>query len=492
MKRYFIQLTALALALCALTACGGQELSLSATDSVSVSQAASEDTAEDSSSAASETASSQAAGSFTSSNTGTGKELTTDLAVEGTLELVETDIFADYDYFGAFTNGWAFVVKGNQVGYLSEAGEYKSLYTASLSELFTVDIDYEYLYDFYEIQGTEESGYTGFFSRRQEIYYLTKTFSCNSEGIVPYYQNGLWGLSDLDGNVVVQPQYHALRLTNNLALCHKSEEGANRVYDVLDAKGDLLTTGTRGWVSSDGMYYMIDTDDGNYSCIYNNQGTLLLKEVDWAMGGNTYFPTSESMTFCDGGIIINRVQYSDYGLSLPEDVKGTEASVLLDTQGNILAINPTYDVTYIEANGTMNFKEGDNYGLLDKDFNVIAAPTMDGITSPDENGFIFALTAQTGKIRQYNAQMQEQTTPCLQTSYLDSILDETSGDYLRTAVVKDADGTVVKELESRATFDSYGCLYYPTFPLTEGDWMYYYPDFSDGEQPHVYQVKLAQ
>ena len=107
MKRYFIQLTALALALCALTACGGQELSLSATDSVSASQAASEDTAEDSSSAASETASSQAAGSFTSSNT--GKELTTDLAVEGTLELVETDIFADYDYFGAFTNGWAFV-----------------------------------------------------------------------------------------------------------------------------------------------------------------------------------------------------------------------------------------------------------------------------------------------------------------------------------------------------------------------------------------------
>ena len=383
-------------------------------------------------------------------------------------------------------------MKGNQVGYLSEAGEYKPLYTATLSQLFTIDIDYEALDSLYSLKGNSESGFTGFSSRRHEIYYLTKTFSCNSEGIVPYYQNGLWGLSDLDGNVVVQPQYHALRLTNNLALCHKSEEGANRVYDVLDAKGDLLTTGTRGWVSSDGMYYMIDTDDGNHSCIYNNQGTLLLKEVDWAMSRNIYFPTSESMTFCDGGIIINSVQYSDYGLSLPEDVKGTEASVLLDTQGNILAINPTYDVTYIEANGTMNFKEGDNYGLLDKDFNVIAAPTMDGITSPDENGFIFALTAQTGKIRQYNAQMQEQTTPCLQTSYLDSILDETSGDYLRTAVVKDADGTVVKELESRATFDSYGCLYYPTFPLTEGDWMYYYPDFSDGEQPHVYQVKLDQ
>lgn len=493
MKRYFIQLTALALALCALTACGGQELSLSATDSVSASQAASEDTSETSSSAtASEAASSQAAGSFTSSNTGTGKELTTNLAVEGTLELVETDIFADYDYFGAFTNGWAFVVKGNQVGYLSEAGEYKPLYTASLSELFTIDIDYEALDSLYSLKGNSESGFTGFSSRRHEIYYLTKAFSCNSEGIVPYYQNGLWGLSDLDGNVVVQPQYHALCLTNNLALCHKSEEGANRVYDVLDAKGDLLTTGTRGWVSSDGMYYMIDTDDGNHSCIYNNQGTLLLKEVDFAMSYNTYFPTSESMTFCNGGIVINSVEYYDYGLNLPEDVKGTEASVLIDTQGNILAINPAYDVTYIEANGTMNFKEGDNYGLLDKNFNVIAAPTMDGITSPDENGFIFARTAQTGKMRQYNTQMEEQTTPCLQTGYLDSTLDETSGDYLRTAVVKDADGTVVQELESRATFDSYGCLYYPTFPLTEGDWMYCYPDFSDGEQPHVYQVKLAQ
>lgn len=491
MKRYFIQLTALALALCALTACGGQELSLSATDSVSASQAASEDTAEDSSSAASETASSQATGSLTSSNAGTGKELTTDLAVEGTLELVETDLFADYDYFGAFKNGWAFVMKGNQVGYLSESGEYKPLYTASLSELFTIDTDYEALGGLYSLKGDSESGFTGFPSRRQEIYYLTKTFSCNSEGLVPYYQNGLWGLSDLDGNIVVEPQYKAMEFLDSLALCYKYTEDINNVYDVLDKNGNVLSSGIHGWMSPNGMYYMINTDDGNYDCIYNNEGTLLLKGVDSLFAMNRYYPDSQSLTFCSGGIIINNGQY-DYGLNLPEDAKDTASSVLIDTQGNILAINPAYDVTYIEANGIMCFKEGENYGLLDKDLNVIAAATMDGITSPDENGFIFARTAATGKIRLYNAQMEEQTAPCLQTGYLDSTMDETSGDYLRTALLKDADGTVLKELESRAPFDSYACLYYPTFPLIEGDWLYYYPDYSDSEQPHVYQVKLAQ
>lgn len=494
MKRYFIQLTALALALCALAACGGQELSLSATDSVSASQAASEDTAEDSSSAASETASSQATGSLTSSNAGTGKELTTDLAVEGTLELVETDIFADYDYFGAFTNGWAFVMKDDQVGYLSESGEYKPLYTATLSQLFTIDVSYEYLDGLYYLIGDaySETGYTAFSSRRHEIYYLTKTFSCNSEGLVPYYQNGLWGLSDLDGNIVVEPQYKAMEFLDGLAMCYKYMGDYWEVYDILDKKGNVLSTGNHGWMSPNGLYYMINTDGEDHHCIYNNQGTLLLKNVDTTGVINRIYPNTDNLTFCDGGIIINSVEYNDYGLNLPEDVKGTDSSVLIDTQGNILAINPAYDVVYIEADGTMHFKEGDAYGVLDKNFNVIVAPTLSAISTPDENGSFFARTAETGKMRQYNAQLEEQTTPCLQTSYLDSTLDETSGDYLRTAVVKDADATVVQELESRANFDSYKCLYYPTFPLTEGDWMYYYPDFSDGEQPHVYQVKLAQ
>ena len=52
----------------------------------------------------------------------------------------------------------------------------------------------------------------------------------------------------------------------------------------------------------------------------------------------------------------------------------------------------------------------------------------------------------------------------------------------------DQDGNAVMELESRYLGDING-MYYPTTPLTEGDWMYWCPN---ADTIQVYHIEKAQ
>lgn len=141
-------------------------------------------------------------------------------AAVGSLQLVDrTEMFSQYDYYGGFTNGWAPVVKGDQFGYLSEQGEERMLYQIPQEELFqklckewdwpipVTPLLEERLeqYDFYEFGDEQSNGKQ--VALNQSYHYLNTQFACSKEGIVPYWKDGLWGYCNLDGQVLVEPQY---------------------------------------------------------------------------------------------------------------------------------------------------------------------------------------------------------------------------------------------------------------------------------------------
>lgn len=452
MKKHVIACLAGAAALCCLAACGGESLSAS---TPSVSSAA----------ASQSEASSQPEPTQQPAEAGL---LTADLPVEGSLQPVESDIFAGYDHFSAFKNGWAFVLKGNQAGYLSESGEYKPLYTISEEELYSMNLD--------DIPGSSSP-------RREDIYFLTQNFACGKNGVVPYYQDGKWGYSDLDGNIIVPPQYTAVEPMNGLALGHRDEEGGayggHYVYDLLNEKGEVLFTGSC-WADGSLGYYMTIDEEG-LGHLYNADGSLVLDNVTHAIAGNRPRP---QIDLYEGGVVVDGDQC--YGPNPPVE-KGTIA--VFDRSGNVIGENPEYEILGIESDGSMYISGDGGFGVLDKDFNLVVEPSLSLISDMDENGLRYMRTKATGKIRQYDAQLQEvESQPALTYISGESVQDEETRETIATAYLMDQDGNVVMELESRYLGDING-MYYPTTPLTEGDWMYWCPD---ADTIQVYHIEKAQ
>ncbi len=119
---------------------------------------------------------------------------------EGTAVVTQhPGLYDGYEYFGAFTGDWAFVYSQGQAGYRAAGGEYKPLYAADADTV---------------LQQGRKGGYegpaddTGLWQRMD---WLAENYAyLSGADMVPWYEGGLWGFSDLDGNTKLESQFDNL------------------------------------------------------------------------------------------------------------------------------------------------------------------------------------------------------------------------------------------------------------------------------------------
>lgn len=446
---------------CALLAgCGGEKLAPSSTAAVSVSQAAS----------ASEVAAEE-------QHTG---PLTTDTAAQGALTLTENSYpLTSFDHFGAFVNGYAFVVLGDEVGYLSEAsGEVTGVYTIPEDDIFTIDLnDLPARYD----PNAEFPG-----TRRAEFAWIAEHFACSESGVVPYYEDGLWGYCDLEGNVLVQPIYNQVSPFGKVAMGRRYEEmapaasaanstGLNQsntagntrqtVYDIIGADGSVLASTPNGWVDPDLGYYMVDNEvfGKDSATLYNADGTVVLADVPFGVGNSP----SPSCSCWQDGVILDGVAY--------------------DRTGAVIGDGSGKEVQGIGFGGLLLFHDDAGYGVLYPDGTEAVPASLSGINGMAEDGSAFARQKDTGAIRRYDAQLNELPAgPLARAGVGESYADEEQNAIVTPVTLYDQDGREITTLKSTMTGTP---AYTLTTVLEEGDWLYFFPDNATAQ---AYQLTLAQ
>lgn len=425
----------------ALTACGGEKLPTSQVTSVSESTATSSESA-----------------SSATQQPVQNMQLTADMAVEGSLRLVESNLLSEFDYYGAFTNGWAFVAKGSNggnmsVGYMSEEGEYKPLYTIPKDAMFESSVSYEMETECYNLN-------------RDLIYYLTNHFACNENGVVPYYQDGKWGYSDLDGNIIVEPNYIRLTPLETLGMGCRKDDGSmpEREYDIFDANGNVIASGNC-WADTELGYYIVEKDSMELGDLCNADGSVVLKDVLCGYG-NFFRPMIDTYP---GGIVTSGIAY--------------------DRTGKKLEIDPSYAICYINEDGFVFYNGGEaGVGVLDQEGNVVIEPSIIAVSVKDDDGN-YIITQKSGIMRKYDAQFNEVPSQLMLNSTLsDSHFDETTGDMVGTVTVFNQDGESIMQLESNYSDDYNGMYCIDAAPM-EGDWMYWFPNDTTRI---VYHVERAQ
>ena len=108
-------------------------------------------------------------------------------------------LYDGYEYFGAFTGDWAFVYGQGQAGYRAAGGEYRPLYPVGADVVLQTG------------QTDGYSGPTGESGLWQRMDWLAERYAwLPGAAMAPYYEGGLWGFSDMDGNPKVEAQFATL------------------------------------------------------------------------------------------------------------------------------------------------------------------------------------------------------------------------------------------------------------------------------------------
>lgn len=446
---------------CALLAgCGGETLTPSDTPAASVSQAVT-------------------SGEAVAEDRHTGP-LTTDGTAQGTLTLTDNSYPLTYfDHFGGFVNGYAFVMLGEEVGYLSEeSGEVVGVYIIPEDDLFTIDLnDLPARYD-------PSSEFPG--TRRAEFAWITEHFACSENGVVPYYENGLWGYCDLEGNVLVQPVYNQVSPFGKVAMGRRYEEtepaaavsnstGLNQsntagntrraVYDIIGADGTVLATTPNGWVDPALGYYMVDNEvfGKDSATLYNADGSVVLADVPFGVGNSP----SPSCSCWQDGVILDGVAYDRTG------------AVIGDGSGKELA--------GIGFGGLLIFNDEAGYGVLYPDGTEAVPASLSGITGMAEDGSAYARQKETNVIRRYDAQLNElPAQPLARAGVGESYADEEQNAIITPVILRDQDGMEITTLESTMTGTP---AYTLSTVLEEGDWLYFFPD---NDTALAYQLTLGE
>lgn len=389
------------------------------------------------------------------------RQLTADLPVEGALTLTESDIFDRYEHVSPFFNGWAFVYQDDgQAGYLSETGEFKALYTATQDDLIQVDfVGMPYFYPNYSD------------SRRAEIYWLGHTFRYGSSGLVPCLRDGKWGYSDLDGNMVVQPVYDQLSWLGQVGYGLRREfsesngvGGVSKFYDIFNSQGEVIATcANAGWADPELGYYMIENEQTHNGDLYNADGSLVMADIPYSIG-NCPWPACD---LYEGGIVLNGVAYDRTGAKLPVDAESIDLF-----QSDLLAL---YDEELRDDVGT------------DLQGNPVLDAGLWLVSDPDESGSRYIGVQGSGAIRLYNAQYEEQPTPPLLYASKGTLYTNDAGKDVTPVRFLDQDGNEVLVMEAVDPVEY--PVYYPSEPLTEGDWVYW---CAGDNGLTLYQVTAAQ
>lgn len=119
---------------------------------------------------------------------------------EGTVVVTQhAGRYDGYEHFGFFTGDWAFVYKEGQVGYRAAEGEYRTMYNAGEDVI---------------LQKGLEGAYTGPQDETdvwQKMEWFARQYAYLPEAdLAPFYQEGLWGFSNLDTVTMLEPQFNTL------------------------------------------------------------------------------------------------------------------------------------------------------------------------------------------------------------------------------------------------------------------------------------------
>ena len=120
--------------------------------------------------------------------------------VEGAVVVTQhPGLYDGYEYFGAFTGDWAFVYSQGQAGYRAAGGEYKPLYAIGADTV---------------LQWGAEEAYPGPADDTdlwKRMDWLAVNYAYLPGGdMVPWYEEGLWGFADLEGNTKLESQFASL------------------------------------------------------------------------------------------------------------------------------------------------------------------------------------------------------------------------------------------------------------------------------------------
>lgn len=221
-----------------------------------------------------------------------------------------------------------------------------------------------------------------------------------------YRQNDLYGALDLDGKVVFEPKYPEILSSDKNAqyftVANKEEE-----YGIIDIKGNLVVDFQEKYIigiSPRGYYFTwddLDSVDGDHYITYNNQGEILVNpdaSAFWACSddgenfGIFNILTGEYQYPPTGGPSEdNCVEWGDayYG-ALPTTPFATFTYAgkqgIADIENGIIVFEPIYETIECCQNGYFKYSENGEYGLMNESGRIILSCQYNDISDSSPFG----------------------------------------------------------------------------------------------------------
>ncbi len=419
MKRGLLILSvAIAVLLCACT--GSDSQSVESSSSVASSQASS------------------TAVSMSSSESTSVKETqeSVTLAENAGIELEDiTDMTQGFEAVGLFQNGYAVAYKDGEVGYMNLEGEYQALYSIPLEQLLLNPT-------FHPLIPTYNGGQG---DKLGLISFLHNSLACSKDGIVPYYEDGKWGYSDVQGNIIVPPTYEYVKpFGENYGVAYRLKTDGETYptqfrLEMVDKNGNIVATSDDSLYCHDaaGVYFTFTPSSNEQMSMgtlemYNVQGKLLYQEEALNVNNFGYVPTNMRLGY-EGYIVLN-----------PQ----TGTCDLYDYDGNQIASGIEKDVINVNKNGWFIYTDNEKYGLGN-----VSNPEF--LTGLESCSFPYDGTIQTkadGVWTVYDQEGNEVTFEAVWASQEESQSTDTM--HGNPVVITDANGEELGRIETDFSIDS--------------------------------------
>lgn len=444
-----LRIAGVVLACAMLAGCGGQTVTVPG--AASMSQAQSGASASSSSSEASSASSASSAGAGASDPASTGAASSGKAAgsaskpaaapvVGGSLQLTEKETkLGDYELFTMFKNGYAWVWANGEAGYLSDEGQYTPLYSIPREAIFDIDVE----------QMTTDGS-----TLQRNVVTLSDFYSYPESGIVPFFEDGLWGYCDLSGNVLVQPAYIHISPMGQLGWgAREGDPGSEHIYyyDVFKPDGSVVVTSKTCWCDPRNGYYFVGVSgSGVGAVLYNADGSVVLEDAPYSFG-NCPMP---NFTTWEEGVVVDGVPYDRTGEKL-----GTDG---LQITGISTGSRPTY-------------KGDGGLGILNTDGSVVIPDSLSYISGVMTDGSIYVQQKADKKLLHYDMDLNVYEGEALARAYTwERYVDEERLVPITPVEILDQNGRQIALLESEIEMGSAYSL--TCGVLKAGDWFYFYPD----------------
>ena len=372
------------------------------------------------------------------------------------------NVLNDFDIVGGFHNGVAFAANykvpkteeeleaaGYQGSYEVECG-YVTL-DGDFTELYTVPYEYELLgpesdfFDsvrdtgvlFYEsfeggaiVSGTYEEfleeigGICVPYASEQRS--IDETFAIGENGWVPYYENGMWGYCDLEGNVTLAPAYDFVEpfIDGQALVC--MFDGTNYSWSLIDE------TGAQKTAFEPCESFAVRQPGSDFILFYSRLSNCELRRLD----GTQVDETTMHQDYIDSGTGVL--------------TKGFSKRVY-DTEGNLLYEDDRIQYDTGVQDGCTAYTDGTYFGILGSDGTVRCEARFIEILHLAPEGFYAREQGKTGLgLYDYDGKLIEEAPACAW------VTESTAHGY----EVYDGEGNLLAEYPGDYYVEMYGSTFF--------------------------------